>query len=328
MGKVAPDIYINDIENKKELDAYLRGRDVGLSLGLSISPEEGVYTKAEVDEKLDKKANKSDIVSAYSFCGSLEKFEDLPAIYRLIPCSEPIIHSENKEIDGTVWGSFDEDTHTVTVNPPTLGTDNVTIKVIPVTIKAGIYYASTPNCGEMNYPIDSHGSNIYNEVYTISSDQIITEVTIFCPYRGLNDGYEFGGSESVFTLYKLTPNDVEGGQNQWTCYLKNGSVYEVKYNDNGEEVGLNYGWTGSTWDALGTSHIDQEAKGLIANIEANIMDLYSGIDSVGDTAHTAYDQSQRNADDITNINGQIEGIETALDSIINIQNSLIGGEVE
>ena len=75
--------------------------------------------------------------------------------------------------------------------------------------------------------------------------------------------------------------------NLWTCDLQNGSIYEVK------ETGLSYGWTGSTWDVLGTSHIDQEARQGIENLEADIGD-----------------------------------VETALDSIINIQNSLIGGEVK
>ena len=239
------------------------------------------YTKMEVDTKLDKKANKEDVVSAYRFCGSVDTFDDLPYIYKLIPCNVPIIHSENPEIDGTVWGSFDKDTHTVTVREGTLETDTITIPIVPITIN-GLCYSVDEPCGHMSAPLDTYGCGGHGNIDSFEMTEI-TEVTL--GFHPANQ-YSFGGSASEFVVYKITPNDVdEYGMNLWTCDLQNGSIYEVK------ETGLSYGWTGSTWDVLGTSHIDQEARQGIENLEADIGD-----------------------------------VETALDSIINIQNSLIGGD--
>jgi len=77
-----------------------------------IKNKPDIYTKVETDAKLAQKVDKTDITNLYSFKGSVDTYEDLVIEKHidLIPAGEPTL-------DGEVCGSFDEDTHTVTISP-------------------------------------------------------------------------------------------------------------------------------------------------------------------------------------------------------------------
>lgn len=249
----------------------------------------GEHKDLEAREEI--KRLKESTVSAYRFCGSVENFEDLPIEYHLIPNGVPMLAEydlvSNTLIVSEPCGSYDEKTHTVTVDVDYLGDKCIRIPIVPITLKPGKYY---PDYGAY-YPmyIGSIASYPHYILQQIDKDEVVTYIEMFHPGT---DGGEFRFSiSSLGSIPRVIDSFLNIDEYDNVEYVapdgaySPGAVYEVK------ESGLSYGWTGSSWDALGTSHIDQEARDGIENLETQIGD-----------------------------------IETALDSIIEIQNSLIGGE--
>ena len=215
----------------------------------------GAYTKKEVDTKLSQKANKADIVGAYKYIGSVPTFDDLPFAYDLIPNGVPTFNGE-------ACGTYDEATHTVTIDNVSLKsyqTDRIIIPIIPITVVKGAKYF----CDDIRQYHRAYIGNLCTyvcamyRVYEIMNVETISEIEVFSPYPyEVSPNLINGETNYLGKLYKVTDSWIEEND---TVYIPdgavdNGSVYEVT------ESGMNYAWNGSTWDALGTSHIDQEAR--------------------------------------------------------------------
>lgn len=271
-----------------------------------------------IEAKLDKKANKSDIISAYRFCGSVDTVDDLPVKYDLIPNGVPTHNGE-------VCGTYDEETHTVTVNETSLEnySDRIIIPIVPISIKTGKYFCDDSTLGGWMRigNLDTYGCGPGGGYYNEMDEQVIDHIAIFDVY-----GVDVGGSTSKFgMLLKIIDSWIENDYYVYaipTGAYDAGAVYEVK------DSGLSYGWTGSMWDALGTSHIDSEARADINKLQGDISNMNTGIAQAWDLANEANSRSNGNMCAIDEINTQMGDIEAALDSIITIQNELIGGDSE
>ena len=259
------------------------------------------YTKKETDALLDKKVSKEDIVSAYRFCGSVDKFEDLPHRYALIPNGIPTFN-------GKPCGTYDEETHTVTVYETHLENhfDRINIPIVPITIRGGKYftdrvYYGDAYIGSLYTYVCGAGGSSYQEL----SAGVIDQIELSAPYGdetmgGTTDhlGY-LNKIADAWLIDKYDPNLPNIPKDAYD----NGNVYNVL------EDGMNYAWTGTDWDALGGEHKDLEARAEIESLRTFTnfeLDYMFG--------------------EIGKNDARIGDIETALDSIIEIQNSLIGGD--
>jgi hypothetical protein len=260
-------------------------------VGVPIPPIDS-YTKDEMNKLLANKVNKEDIVSAYKFCGSVDKFEDLPHRYDLILDGTPKTH-EGEDLSPDLY-TYDEQTNSLTVNR---NAGQIFIPIKSTLLKAG-HYATNAKPEYINtdfvvlldkenkvFGIQSASPNTGS---TLSSSMYIRYILADATQGiKIENGY-------VETIYKTSPDmfytEMDGtyeGVELFNGELENGNVYNVLLD------GMNYAWTGTKWDALGGEHKDLEARADIENLEIQVGD-----------------------------------IETALDSIIEIQNSLIGGEAE
>lgn len=253
----------------------------------------GAYSKSETDNKLYKKADKSDISNVYSYQGSVDTFEDIECFsITLVPNGEPTCK-------GQVCGSFNEDDGCVTIDEiAEEDFDTIVIPIKEVTLKKG-YYAIW---SDLHIGLGFHYSGIVvgkhevsegsvpTGVFKIENDMVINSACIFKDGPGAFPGCT---SDVVCSLLKV-PNifvDESSYNEQYgTCEAygispSNGSVYNVL------DTGINYAWNGTEWDALGGEHKDLEAREGINKLEIKM----------GDT-------------------------ETALDNIITIQNQLSGGD--
>lgn len=270
----------------------------------------------QINAELNKKANKSDVVSAYRFCGSVDTFDDLPVQYQMIPNGVPT-HN------GQVCGTYDEKTHTVTIDETTLvdSFDRIIVPIVPINVKSGKYF-----CDDVNVSTSFGLSNAYigtlctyvcgagGSTYETLTEGTIDHIELFTPH-----GYETvgGSTNNLGVLPTIIDSwiDEDGlvDGNIPTGAYDAGAVYEVK------DSGLSYGWTGSSWDALGTSHIDSEARDNIATIQEQLQTNTNNLEGVMQTL----DEERVK---IGTLQEQTGDVETALDSIIEIQNSLKGGE--
>lgn len=218
----------------------------------------------------------ADIVNVYKFCGSVDKFEDLPHRYDLIPNGVPTINGED-------CGSFEN--RTITIDETYLdGSYEIIVPIERIELKPGYYYIDglhTDKTMHSNAYVDVGGVNSY-ECTLMYMPKYIGKTTIVDHIVIANhNGGDIGGSTTTFgSLLKVDETWFEEGQEPNIPYeiYEQGVVYNVL------DGGMNYAWTGTDWDALGGEHKDLEAR-----------------EQIGD-------------------------IETALDEIINIQNSLIGGD--
>ena len=221
----------------------------------------GAYSKSETDNKLYKKADKSDISNVYSYQGSVDTFEDIECIsITLVPNGEPTCK-------GQVCGSFNEDDGCVTIDEiAEEDFDTIIIPIKEVTLKKG-YYAISSELRDGMYKsgiaIDIYQMDEFNVqegyVFKVENDTVINLAHIFRHSDSL-----FGGctGDVVCTLTKM-PNilvDESSYNEQYgTCEAygispSNGSVYNVL------DTGINYAWNGTEWDALGGEHKDLEAR--------------------------------------------------------------------
>ena len=245
-----------------------------------------VYTKSEVNTELNKKVNKEDLVSAYKFCGSVEKFEDLPFKWELIPSDNALEYPDGTPLSDDLY-EYNSDAHTITFKVNIY--EGVVVPIVPITIPKGYYYCDYWFC---NAPIIV-GDNFLNTsdfddkaLYDINfkyndEEKTINKITLLHVQQG-----EYTTStlyKAVNTWYYDKPYPDGSGNSGKMAYIPsdaydNGNVYNVI------KGGMNYAWTGTEWDALGGEHRDMEARWQIGNVDA------------------------------------------ALDTILEIQNSLIGGD--
>ena len=249
------------------------------SLGGSGRDDEARADIENLEAELDKKANKEDMVSAYKFCGSVEKFEDLPHRYELIPNGVPMLN-------GKVCGTYDEETHTVKVNEAFIRdyNDTIIVPIVPIDIVAGKYYTTHTYYGDAKIGnLDTYGCGDGGETYLEMPEQTIDYIEIFIVHGA--EGTISGTTNHLGYLDKITDSWLNP-EDEWfpnvpyipSDAFDNGNVYNVI------KGGMNYAWTGTEWDALGGEHKDIEARWQIGNVDA------------------------------------------ALDTILEIQNSLIGGD--
>lgn len=274
------------------------------ALGGSVSDESVKEDIDKIKTELDKKANKEDIVSAYRFCGSVNKFDDLPVRYALIPNGVPT-HN------GVACGTYDEETHTVTVNDELLvevGVDRIIIPIVPISIKAGKYFTEYVYYGNASIgSLDTYECGAGGSTYVEMPEQTIDRIEIFTPY---GEETISGTTNSIGTLDKITDSwlidDYTNVPDIPIGAYNAGAIYEVK------ESGLSYGWTGSSWDALGTSHIDQEARDGINSQQIQIDSMSMGVIEAHNVADEANSRSYSNMYDIENLRAEIEELKAKI----------------
>ena len=229
------------------------------------------YTKLEANRIF---AQKSDISNVYKFKGSVDTFDEelmTPATYEIIPKGNPTYN-------GVVVGTYDAENRTVTIDSKKLEgwvDYEVVVPIEEIVVPKGYYSCKwdISIAGMDGYWADGYYA------YKKNNEEIVTTVSIG------NYGDHGAGTIELGNLKKHSSVEVELAENpyydadyQVIATLETGDVYNVL------DSGMNYAWTGSSWDALGGEHKDLEAREMIGDIE------------------------------------------TALDSIIEIQNSLIGGD--
>lgn len=283
-------------------DVILDKNDVGLSQVDNTSDKDKPISKA-MQGALDKKANKSDISNVYRFKGSVESFDDLP-IGNNIEISKP--NGEVIVVEGEGYASyfdFKEDTKEVSFSGEIDAEysdfySSVIIPIPDVELSEGYYVVELISEG-LNYcPEIYHIFTLHKYVTNIMENQVyvdkpimlhLTEKTTF---KYLN--WEMNGQ------YFVTNADfkIKGVSFRKVNYKEEFGMNPEKYPflESGDvynalDTDINYAWTGEKWDSLGGEHKDLEAR---ADIEA--------------------------------LETQMGDIETVLDSIIEIQNGLIGGE--
>ena len=93
-----------------------------------IKNKPDIYTKSEINTKLNEKVSKEDISNVYRFKGSVDAFDEelmTPATYEIIPIGDPTYNGE-------VVGTFDAENRTVTIDPDKLeGWDDYVV-VVPI----------------------------------------------------------------------------------------------------------------------------------------------------------------------------------------------------
>lgn len=235
-----------------------------------------VYNRKYVDAMLNLKANKSDVVNAYCFKGSIDTLAEMPFKWNFIPNGVPTI-------DGEPCGTYDEQTNTVTV---TLDDDyyygEVIFPIKPIILKeTSSYYF----CDNLYYGLGYIGDYLFH-VYDCAdaygaSYQTLTKGTVIDKVI-VEECYSSGSTNNLGTLYKGYKTwyygddyDEDGILDYEYPYIPydafaNGAVYNVIENE------VNYAWTGEGWDALGGNHIDTEAREEIEKLKTTTANVLKG----------------------------------------------------
>jgi len=240
-------------ENVDNLSDALDGHKGSVTNPHNVTASQvGAYTKTETDTLLDKKADKSDISNVYSFKGTVENIEDVLIKYQLIP-------SGNPTVDGEIVGTYDSDGIYFKQNTVIPEGSTVKVPVRPVTLKPGEYHIGS-------ILIEVNGAS-WASGLTITETTTITEVcfTIF------SGGYTFE-EDKVFGI-DLFFNSIYVGNKSYNGAAEIGDVY------NEASTGMNYAWTGNNWDPLGGEHKDLEARADIKNLQEQVGDFDSAIDT-------------------------------------------------
>lgn len=207
-----------------------------------------------------------DITSdVYRFKGSVNTEDDLPFRYQLIPNGIPTYNGES-------CGTYDEETHTVTIEETMLEPkpDVIIVPIVPITIKSGKYYTTSTYFGDAKIGnLDTYGCGEGGESYCEMPEQTIDHIKIFSVYGDETIG---GTTNNLGTLDKILvswcdaefeypdlPHIPNGAYD-------NGAVYNVLAD------GMNYAWTGTEWDALGGSTEDDFAREEISKLKNEVAD--------------------------------------------------------
>lgn len=236
-----------------------------------------VYTRKQIDNSLSLKANKSDVVNAYCFKGSIDTVAEMPFKWELIPNGAPML-------DGEPIGEYDEETNTITFDDNYSYDVVIPIKPIEITETTNYIFCDNLTIGNGEFINTDTGkryfhtydcSDAYGDSYiTITKGEVInaikfTEIWISPGdrYNDLGDFYKgyktwYGIDEDYYGEGedKPYPNIPYGA-------LANGAVYNVLEND------MNYAWVDGRWDSLGGTHTDTEAREEIADIKKNVVKL-------------------------------------------------------
>ena len=234
----------------------------------------------DVEARKEIERLKESAVSAYRFCGSVETFDDLPISYQLIPNGVPTYKGEP-------CGSFKEETHEVTINETMLekiDEDRIIVPIVPINVKAGKYYIEYVSQYNKAYigELCTWACANAGTPYEFMEDITIDHIEIFT-----TEGYKTISvtTDNLGTLPRIIDSWIdESGMVQipdgaYIC----GAVYEVKksgIDDDGNDIATSYGWTGSSWDALGTSHVDQAARDDIQDLGETVESLQLQIDDI------------------------------------------------
>ncbi len=223
--------------------------------------------RTEVNSRFSLKADKSDIANVYKFKGSIDTVAELPFKWAFIPNGVPTI-------DGEPCGTYDEKTNTVTLNEEYYDGE-VIFPIKPIILKeTSSYYF----CNRLTPGIGYIGDNLfhiydcadgYGESYqTLTKGTVIDKVIVeecysiqtnylgalYKGYKTWYNGDDYDEDGILDTEYPSIPYDV----------FTNGAVYNVIEN------GMDYGWTGEGWNALGGEHKDLEAREMIEELYSKL----------------------------------------------------------
>ena len=269
----------------------------------------GAYTIDEMDNALANKVDMQTMIefveiiapafekvnslsNVYHYKGSVDSVDVLPYVYKL----EQI--DDVRDDRGQLVGTFDKTTGLTTFisNPPGSSSDgNIVIDfswivpIKPFVLKGGLYYYPLEDLGNFDYVNCGYGitkripelienATLVDGLYYLENDVEVDKVELYYDYIGW---FAFNGGERILDF------NIKCAKSTTALDIRP----EIGYVYNTLDTDMNYAWTGTEWDALGGSHIDQEAR-----------------------------------DDIENLETQMGDVETALDSILEIQNTLIGGD--
>lgn len=233
------------------------------------NPKPDVYTKAEMNNLLANKVSKEDIVSAYKYVGSVEKFEDLPHRYELIPnidIEKGLVPTLNGQpLSGDLW-EYNEDTGEITLKdvPVDAGYEGVTIPIIPINIVAGKYFTLNTYYGDAFIgDLCTYVCGAAGDTYVELKAQTIDHIEVF----DVKGDAVSGTTDHLGYLDKITDSWLTDEYCPNLPHIPsdafdNGNVYNVLSD------GMNYAWTGTEWDALGGEHKDIEAREQIGDINA------------------------------------------------------------
>ena len=221
----------------------------------------------------------ADIVNVYKFCGSVEKFEDLPHRYELIPnidIQKGLVPTLNGQpLPETLW-EYDEDTGEITFKDVHIDAvyEGITIPIVPINIVAGKYFTTSVYYGNAYIgDLNTYVCGAAGDTYVELKAQTIDHIEVFDVYddgiSGTTDhlGYLDKITDSWLPKYSNVPDIPSNAYD-------NGNVYNVL------DTGMNYAWTGEEWDALGGEHKDLEAREQIGDIETaldHIIEIQNGL---------------------------------------------------
>ena len=233
-----------------------------------------VYTKSQITNMLNNKANKSDIVNAYCYKGSLPTIGDLPQKWDIVAAGAPTCEGEE-------CGTYDEENGIVTMFEGDYYDREVIFPIKPIVIEETSNYYFCDNLAPGIGYIGDYFFHIYDcadgyggEYQRLTKGKVINKIIIVESYY--YDGEEYSNLGTLYrgnsTFYEGEDWDEDGELDYEYASIpydafKNGTVYNVLEND------INYAWNGEAWDALGGNHIDTFAREEIERLKAAIIAL-------------------------------------------------------
>lgn len=250
-------------------------------------------TTTDLQRQINNKANRSDISNVYKFKGSVDSFDNLPQIIRFEANGDPT------DQNGTIIGTFSHETGEITFDNFTATIERnksllVKIPVKPVEIKEGYYWNPAVNMGDIQ--IEHDGGDHILSIDNISDIYVVHGTPSSIPAQTITHICLDITADYYATLEGLA-NVTISGTGKITGTLEK----TPQIND---------------WDYMYVSDL-------------SVGDVYNAVDTDMNYAWTGAEWDRLGgAHKDMEARAQIGDIETALDSIIEIQNSLIGGEVE
>ncbi len=249
----------------------------------------GAYTKKEMDAKLNVKANKSDVSNVYKFCGSVKSEGDLPFDYTFECNGAPYIIAEGQKQE---IGTFIETTGEVAFNNQSLrvpagGEVVVIFPVKTVTLKAG-WYDITANVNLGDISVDEYAVTRWHEIAGVPD--MHTSIPIYLDETEVTEilvHYVADYSTGGEVYFNFSEGKVTGSLNK--------IVYEDEDNYGNQSI----------------------SEGVVYNVlDTGMNYAWNGTD---------WDALGGEHKDIE-ARTQIGKVDEALDGILSIQNSLMGGD--
>lgn len=220
-----------------------------------------VYTKLEMETKLNKKANISDISSVFKYVGSVNTFDDLPYNIPIVADGFPV--TEYGEPLDEYYYDYDENSKTITIHEDAWTYHHiVAVPIKPINMKAGYWVAGVSLYDESL----SHMVGI-DYAYLEYIDEFTAKFANEC-YNGFghtDNSYSIG--QALTYMYKPLETDIttnENGNMEGYTNVEVGHVYNIL------STGINYAYSGDQWCPLSGAHIDVEAREDIKQLDEEV----------------------------------------------------------